>query len=1545
MSNQNTLNLKFKGIFTDPNNLSAVPTGALQIAENVDIDRDDIIETRRGYKQYGNELLSNAKQLLAYKDRLLVHYGSNLAYDNEKLEITSLTSTNSGSITNITTGATVTITSASHGLSDEDVIIIEGSNSTPSVNGRYVINYIDANSFEITPKAAVTSSGSAGTWYFNTTTARAVTASAHGLTTGQLVTITGSDYPEYNVRNAAITVINSTTFTYSLSNISTSPATGNIYLESGTFTNNAVSIDEPETGRKIQGKELNGNLYLTSSNGIKKLTSATATLNSAGMPKGLNTTLELVDSPGFLEADSQVAYRIVWGITDENNNLILGSPSQREVIICSGEELLIKSLNELLNKLDQDNGISSNDYAQQFSLASGASVEDIFTAMSGLGDQLDTDLAATIYGTGVNEIMEDALDTVDPITDLQERFDSITAALNIEGGSVDTDYDIVRSSQQVQLTVIIPAGITTNHFFQVYRSPISAGADVSPSDELQLCYEANPTSAEITAGEVVFTDITPEAFLGASLYSNANQEGIAQTNDVPPFAKDIAIFKNSMFYANTKTKHKLDLNLLGVANLTGIVKYLNSTDVTDILHQTGNTIRYTFAGTVDLSEVTTGHRLKSYYATNSANNGTFQITSVNNTSKYIEVTNPNRSNASLDEVGSPAKIAILGDTITIDGTEYFFRSSASEVSKVIHADKSAMSDTEYYKLSTPNNERTYAIWYNKSGSAAIPVLSNVIAIEIDISSGAIITGANVATATKAVLDTITSFTDDFTITQSTDTLTFTCNEVGNTTNLDTSFVTVGVGSGVVRDGYDGEDSNIDDLTITNISAASPTVITSAAHGLTTGDIINITGSNSTPSIDGQHVVEYLTANTFTIRANVSIAGSAGTASKIHCINLSSEISQGIAVDETAKSLVRVLNLDLDNTVVGYYTSGADDVPGKLRLEREDITDSEFTVSSTDAISFSPDLSSGVQSDNEEIGNRIYYSKASQPEAVPAINYLDVGSRELPIQRIVALRDSLFVFKKDGIYRITGEGTSSLQLSLFDSSAKLVSPESAVVGNNQVYVFTDQGIVSVSDTGINVISRAIEKDLLPFYGAALKDLVNNYSFGVFSETERKYMLWLPESESDTSATFAYVYNVFTQAWTTYPIAKTCGLVNPRDDKIYLGAAEDTFIERERKDFNYRDQADREIELTITNANVSDPVLITSISTGRPCTITTSSRHELEVGDYVLINETEGSPSSSVPNINGKYQVLRVPSPNKFVIKAPRVTVAGGAVGQVTKLSNAIEVVSTSNIEPGDVLIQSSSLNVNRFNALLSRLDTDAGIDSVDYYDSLKIVSKDELAQAIVDLADKLNDDLGTTSTYYAELQSSPKAIQDEFNKIVKVLNEDPSVSISNYSYSRGNFNKEVGIVAVDRSNNILTLAYAADLAADQCFIQKGIRAEVEWIPQHAGDASVNKQYSEAQFMFSDIGVSSIIAGFKTEISKFYEDIVVEGKGTGAWGLFPWGSRPFGLGETSEDIRTYVPTNKQRCRIISPRIIHSNAYESFSMNGLALIFRATGFRVNR
>ena len=74
----NKITLKAKGLFLNSNSLSAIPDGGLLEADDIVIDKDDIIESRRGFKVFGDAMGIDesqvAQQLINYEDRLIRHY-------------------------------------------------------------------------------------------------------------------------------------------------------------------------------------------------------------------------------------------------------------------------------------------------------------------------------------------------------------------------------------------------------------------------------------------------------------------------------------------------------------------------------------------------------------------------------------------------------------------------------------------------------------------------------------------------------------------------------------------------------------------------------------------------------------------------------------------------------------------------------------------------------------------------------------------------------------------------------------------------------------------------------------------------------------------------------------------------------------------------------------------------------------------------------------------------------------------------------------------------------------------------------------------------------------------------------------------------------------------------------------------------------------------------------------------------------------------------------------------------------------------------------
>jgi hypothetical protein len=517
----------------------------------------------------------------------------------------------------------------------------------------------------------------------------------------------------------------------------------------------------------------------------------------------------------------------------------------------------------------------------------------------------------------------------------------------------------IGTAQDVSLSLTIPAGITTSHILQVYRSAPSGSESVTPSDDLQLVYEANPTSGEISAKSLTFTDQTPNSLRGATLYTSPSQEGLIQSNEQPPGAKDVAAFNGSLFFGDTTSKQRLTITILGVGGTSGVA---------------------------------------------------------------------------------------VDDVVTIAGTAYTAKA----------AEAAASGQFKAYTTGTP--------------------------------------------------------------------------------------------------------------------------------------------------------------------------------------------AQNIA--DTATSLVRVINQYATNTTVyAYYLSSVDDLPGQILLEERGYGGSTFAATaSAHGSAYSPTLpTSGttVSSTNDAFANAVMYSKLQQPEAVPLVNIFRIGSASKAVLRLIPLRDSLFVLKEDGIWRILGESAGNFRVETVDTSTKLLAPESAVALNNQIYCLSDQGVVVVTETGVAVVSRPIEGDLLVLFGKN-KTGVANYSFGIGYETDRKYILFTITEAGDTVATQAYVYNVFTEAWTRWDLSKTCGLVNPVDDKLYFGDAASNYSNIERKNFNHTDYVDQSDDFTLISF------------TGT--TLTLSDVTTMQVGDMLYQSSSVNSVITAIDVLTSSVTV--------------RDTLSGWTVGTIT-LYSAIE----------------------------------------------------------------------------------------------------------------------------------------------------------------------------------------------------------------------------------------------------------------------------------
>lgn len=314
----------------------------------------------------------------------------------------------------------------------------------------------------------------------------------------------------------------------------------------------------------------------------------------------------------------------------------------------------------------------------------------------------------------------------------------------------------------------------------------------------------------------------------------------------------------------------------------------------------------------------------------------------------------------------------------------------------------------------------------------------------------------------------------------------------------------------------------------------------------------------------------------------------------------------------------------------YLSASGTGTYGRIRIEGDTLATEGFSVTASRSESWNPQLPTSGEtfssSRNAQL-NAEFYSKPDQPEAVPLTNYLLIGASNKQVLRSVPLRDKRFVFKEDGIFTVAGD--EPFTVDLLDATTKLLAPDTAQVLNNQILALTNQGVVAVSDAGVQVLSRGIEDELLPFLNASQRSTVKRTAFAVAHETDRVYELWLPGPGASDSrvCNTAFVYNTMTQSWTVWDGSeRSWGAVSPTDVRYYGGTSGK--ILKERRDFATSDYADEYLSVTVTGCDDT--------------TLTLSSTSGITVGDALVFTKSGTIQSVTVNEVTSST-VLEVSEP--------------------------------------------------------------------------------------------------------------------------------------------------------------------------------------------------------------------------------------------------------------------------------------------------------------
>jgi hypothetical protein len=276
--------------------------------------------------------------------------------------------------------------------------------------------------------------------------------------------------------------------------------------------------------------------------------------------------------------------------------------------------------------------------------------------------------------------------------------------------------------------------------------------------------------------------------------------------------------------------------------------------------------------------------------------------------------------------------------------------------------------------------------------------------------------------------------------------------------------------------------------------------------------------------------------------------------------VSGTVSQRIEAE--ARRLVLDIH-DLSTAYDAYYASGAYDPPGIVIIERKGLADPAFTLQTKttggvpDAVwaaTITPNLFAPYSSVADIFKNRVQFSIDGLHYAFPLTNTLAVGAEESAILRIVALRDSIFVFKEDGLWKITGRGP--FYVEQLNSTCRLIAPDSIAVVDNTIFALTDQGVVAVSEGGVDTISIPVD-DIFKALTTVALDETRAYTRAVAREanTELKVYFSVPTDEDSEYADQTFEWNVATETWWRRPYGFPAGYTDRLGRLVLAPYAED------------------------------------------------------------------------------------------------------------------------------------------------------------------------------------------------------------------------------------------------------------------------------------------------------------------------------------------------------------------------------------------------------
>jgi hypothetical protein len=332
---------------------------------------------------------------------------------------------------------------------------------------------------------------------------------------------------------------------------------------------------------------------------------------------------------------------------------------------------------------------------------------------------------------------------------------------------------------------------------------------------------------------------------------------------------------------------------------------------------------------------------------------------------------------------------------------------------------------------------------------------------------------------------------------------------------------------------------------------------------------------------GFDVVDWVTVNSVdfyacrgtTITVTSTYVGSATSVYRCFFCDFSTGPDFGSRIANTMDSLAKTINAYTieQSAAFGVYAYRDVERGGAWIYSRENTGDGYITL-----IRATPDLgdfsfactvrpgafrpntgtAGAVTTTSTRARNRLHWSKVDEPEAVPTLNYTDVGGPG-DVLALTPIENAMLVFKEDGIYAVRGSAPSSWIVDDVDLSMRLLAPQATCVLEGVCYAWTDRGVVAVTEAGARVISGPVSDQLREYQRLLPADNANTKR-GFWMVAHPRYsmvILGTGTSASATSATYWYVFSTITGRWSRWLMISRCAAYDPAEDRMIHSSSAD------------------------------------------------------------------------------------------------------------------------------------------------------------------------------------------------------------------------------------------------------------------------------------------------------------------------------------------------------------------------------------------------------